>query len=141
VPVKAERNLADFVFNRSGQSYALDAGIFSPGNYQYRSSTKLGSENFTVSGAFSVSSIDIEMLNSVANHNLLSNIARVTNGKVFYPEQLDELKLELENRDDIKTIVYSRKNYKELINLPLILIISVVLLSLEWFLRKRGGHY
>ena len=41
-----------------------------------------------------------------------------------------------QQRDDLKSVVYSHTRYTELLNLPLIFILIVLLLAAEWALRK-----
>jgi len=90
---------------------------------------------------FTVSELNIEKTNTVANHNLLFNLSEKKEGKMFYPSQLKNLLENLNARDDIKTIVYSQKRYTEILNIPWLLAIILALLSAEWFMRKRNGGY
>jgi len=130
-----------FTFSKSLNSYRLDAGRLLPGNYSYRASVSVGEEVFTANGQFSVSRIDLESMNLVADHELLRSLASQSAGQVYLPEQMDELRADILNNSDIKPVVYSRKNIKELINFPLLLAAIIGLLSIEWFVRKRSGSY
>ncbi len=130
-----------FVFNKTGRSYRLDAGSFAPGNYKWKAETKIGEKIYTAGGEFSVSSLDLEAVRTVADHNLLFNLAGSKNGKMYYPDQLDELKTDILEREDVRPVTYSHKRYNELVNLPWVVILLIGLLTLEWFIRKRAGGY
>jgi hypothetical protein len=130
-----------YLFSRTSTAYHLDAGSFPPGNYRYQAKVTLGEKTYTAIGEFAVVRLDIETLNTVADHSLLYKISSEHNGKMFYPGDLDALKSEILNRDDIRTVTYAQKRYHELINIPWVVAVIIGLLSLEWLLRKRAGGY
>jgi hypothetical protein len=130
-----------FVFNKSGNAYHLDAGTFPPGNYSFQAKVTLGSNIYTDAGQFSVSAIDLEALNTVADHHLLYQLAAETGGKMVYPSNMDLLADNIRARDDIRPVTYTRKKYEDLLNKGWVLALIAGLLTLEWFLRKRAGSY
>jgi hypothetical protein len=101
----------------------------------------VGNKLFTETGEFSVKALNIENINTLANHNLLYNLAVNNGGEMVYPDQLNYLATMINNREDIKTITYTQKRYAELLNFPWILIVILSLLAAEWFMRKRSGGY
>lgn len=130
-----------FVFNKAGNSYHLDAGAFTPGNYSYQAQAKSVATNYTASGQFSVSAIDLEALNTVADHHLLFQLAEGSGGKMFFPGQYNDLIEDIKSRDDIRPVTFTRKKYEDLLNKGWLLAVILGLLTLEWFLRKRAGGY
>jgi hypothetical protein len=100
-----------------------------------------GDKLLTSKGQFTVSALNIEKTNTVANHNILYNLAVNSGGAMVYPGQMNELLYMINNREDIKPVIYSQKRYFELINYPLVLIILLLLIGSEWFVRKRAGSY
>ena len=130
-----------YVFSQSGNSYRLDAGKFPPGNYSWSARAEHGSRILTAGGQFSVSAIDLEALNTIADHHLLSQLARENGGDIYYPGQLDRLAADIRGRDDIKPVIYTRKKFEDLLNEWWLLALIAGLLSLEWFIRKRAGSY
>ena len=130
-----------FVFNKAGNAYHLDAGTFPPGNYSYQAQVTLGGNIYTDAGQFSVSAIDLEALNTVADHHLLYQLAEESGGKMVYPSNMDLLADNILARDDIRPVSYTRKKYEDLLNQGWVLALIVGLLTLEWFLRKRAGSY
>ncbi len=130
-----------FVFNKSGNAYHLNAGSFPPGNYSYVAKVE-GMGNYPAeSGQFSVTALDLEALNTVADHHLLFQLAGENMGKMFFRNQIKELESELSGKEDIKPVSYARKSYEDLINKWWVFGLILLLLSVEWFLRKRSGGY
>lgn len=130
-----------YTFTRTGNAYFLNAGSLPPGEYAYKANTSYNGKVFQKNGMFTVMSLNIESMNTVANHTLLNNIAVRHGGKMVYPAQLDQIEQLLSARDDIKTIAYSKKRYAELVSFLPVLLLLILLLSTEWFLRKRNGSY
>ena len=130
-----------FVFTRTGNAYRLDAGSFPPGNYSFQAKTKIGDETLSSSGQFSVSKLDQEAVSLVADFSTLYALAAQKQGGMYDPGELDDLRDELMKREDIRPVVYSQKRFSELISLPVVLLLLMSLLTLEWFFRKRAGGY
>ncbi len=83
----------------------------------------------------------IETSNLIANHTLLHSISQATNGKFYTPENMADIEKEIKNNDNIKPVVSYQKNYKLLLDSPIYFILIILLLGIEWFLRKWGGGY
>lgn len=130
-----------YIMGRTTNAYRLDAGTFPTGNYSWNARVTVGGEVFTDDGIFNVRSLNLERLQTIANHNLLFQLAGNSNAAMFYPGQWDELRLHINNRDDIKPRLFSHKEFVEIINMKALFFVVLVLLSLEWFFRKRGGGY
>ena len=77
------------------------------------------------------------LFRSTADHALLRTISAVSGGKMFYPDQLDELRDELAA---LKPTIYTHTRFSELIGLPWVLVLIVLLLGAEWVLRKYFGE-
>ena len=93
------------------------------------------------SGEFTVNELKAEYTNVVADHGLLFNIANTTGGEMFYPNELDQLAEAIFNKEEIVDISYTEKDVSDVINWKWIFALIMVLLSLEWFMRKRNGAY
>jgi len=130
-----------FVFSRTSNAYTLNTGSFSPGRYNYEASVVYDNKPMQKKGSFIVMPINVETLNTVANHSLMYNLAARHDGVMVYPADLAKIEEFLANRDDIKTVAYSQKRFTELVNLWWVLALIVVLLAAEWFIRKRAGGY
>lgn len=127
----------EYEFSKSSENYSLNAGVLDVGKYSFLAKVK-GSD-IMKRGNFDVKAIQLEQLHTVANHQLLYQLANTSGGKLFYPNQIDEV---------VATIKQSKNNYKRIsteeklkgiINIPWILLSLLSLISLEWFLRKYNG--
>jgi len=130
-----------YSFTRTSNAYYLNAGNLPPGEYSFKATTSFAGKAFQKAGLFTVMSLNIESLNTVANHVLLNNMAVRNSGKMIYPAQLDQIEQLLASRDDLKTIAYTQKRYTDLVSFIPFLILLLLLLSAEWFIRKRNGSY
>jgi len=130
----------NYVFSKTEKGYQLDAGAMAAGNYSYVANTTLGGKKFTASGSFYVNALIAEFQQTTANHQLLNTVARQSGGKLFMPQDLLKIVEEIGKNDNIKTISYEDRKYDELINLKWLFGLILVLLSVEWFLRKRNGE-
>jgi len=129
-----------FLFTRSGQSYQLDAGTLPVDEYSYTASTNVGTKTFTANGLLTVKPLNLETRQSVANHQLLNNIAKQSGGQMFLPSQINQIAGLIKKNENIKTIVYQDKHYSDIIDVKWIFVLILTLLSAEWFLRKREGE-
>jgi hypothetical protein len=86
-----------------------------------------------------VKPIQLEALNTSANHDMLNKLSVSTEGKLYYPQQLNELKKELINSKEITSVAYKQKQLRDLIYYKWLFFVILFLLGLEWFVRKREG--
>ena len=136
--VFTDENLVEYSFDFSpnGDSYYLDAGNLLPGIYTFNATTILGTEKFNKKGEIKVIPVNLESINSVANHNLLLTLANNSNGRVYYASDLDNLSDDLLSNNTFKSTFYFLTNVKDLIHKKMLFFILLILLSSEWFLRK-----
>jgi hypothetical protein len=131
----------DYVFGRTINAYTLNAGSFPVGEYNYMATVEFGQDIFEAQGMFSVSPLNIEGTRTLANHQLLYQISSNTGAELFYPEQWEQLTDHIHNRQDIRPVLYSQKEFKDIINLKWIFFLVLILISVEWFVRKFSGGY
>ena len=136
---KAGKNFS-FLFTRSGQSYQLNAGNLPVGEYAYTATTKNGKQQFTANGALAVKQLNLEARQSTANHGLLRTMARQSGGQMLMPAEIGKLAELIRKNENIKTVVYEDKRYSDMIDLKWVFVLILLLLSAEWFLRKREGE-
>jgi hypothetical protein len=130
-----------FTFNKQGKAYALDAGILPVGNYTYIATTNFNGQKQVADGRFSVRAIEMEMFETTANHGLLRDLARKNGGQMVYPNQLTALADSILAQPTIKPVIYETTTTDPLIHLKWIFGLLVLLLGLEWFLRRYFGAY
>lgn len=137
----AEGKTYQYTFGRSEERYQLSINSLPEGAYTYKATTRLGNEDFEKKGAFYVEALAIEFNNLQAQHQWMMDLAMETNGKFVSRTGGKDLIAYLKNNriapDRIKTKVLT----KTLLSEPFLLILVVLLLSTEWFIRKRSGIY
>ena len=137
----AEGKNFPFSFNKTNNAYRLDAGTFAVGNYRYEAQVKVGSKIYKEKGEFSVAALQVEITNTVADHQLLYALAKKSGGEMVYPSQVNKLADILNAREDIKPVSHSEKKLSDMINLKWIFFLILSLISIEWFIRKINGAY
>jgi hypothetical protein len=130
-----------FQFNKAGRAYRLDAGRFAVGSYSFHAETGFDGKVYTFDGQFSVSPLQLEALQTTADHRLLFNLSQQTGGEFFNEDQLDQLTAKLLGAENIKPILRESEQTRAFINLRWIFFILLALLGLEWFVRKWQGAY
>ncbi len=130
-----------FTFSKTEKAYKLDAGVLPVDEYKYTARTKLGDKSYEVKGQFIIKNLNLEELQTTANHQLLNALSEKSGGKLFYLNQLQQLADLIKNKEEIKTVSFEQKRLDELISLKWIFFLLMTLLSIEWFVRKRSGGY
>ncbi len=131
----------NYLFDPSNLEYNLNLGFLNPGEYSFVASTKIGEKEFSKTGNFHVEEINIEQQNNKANFILLNSISQKTGGKFYTKENWQNLLQTLNQNPDIKVKTHNEKSIIDLVNWKWLMIIILLFLSLEWFLRKFWGSY
>lgn len=134
-------NELGYVFDANESNYSLNIGLLSPGNYHFSASTKAGDKEFKKSGIFNVQEVNIEQQNLQANFKTMQLIAQQSGGKFISKEKFDVLIDELITTPTIKEKIHKEKSIHNLIDIKWVIALILLLLSLEWFLRKFWGSY
>ncbi len=131
----------DAQFSKQNNAYYLNMGELPVGTYTWTAKTQLGNKTYEKSGSFSVQEIFVETANLVADFDLLKSIAQTTDGKFFTRNELEKVVQEIKANDNIKPVASYQKKYSMLLNSPWYLAAIVLLLGIEWFLRKWHGGF
>ena len=129
------------VFDIQGEGYRLDAGHLPVGNYRFEAVTKIGDKAYAKTGDFTVIAVNHENIVTRADHKILYRIATQSGGRFFLPKDKDELIKLLKNKDLFKSTSYFQELVHALLNLKWLFFIILILISVEWFLRKFWGLY
>lgn len=125
--------------SKQNNQYVLNMGELPVGSYSWQCSTKYGKNSYSKSGVFSVDEVLLESTNLVADHSLLQSIATATGAKFFLPEDMQRIEKEIKANDNIKPIANYSKKYNLLLSSWLYFACIMLLLAVEWFLRKWNG--
>lgn len=129
----------NFVLGRNRQHYYLNAGALPPGDYTFEGEVQLGGKKLLSKGSFAVVALNLEKINTVANHGLLAQIAASTGGKAIYPAQITELLNALQVQEGMVSQSFYEQRLESLIDLSWLLVLLILLLTAEWMLRRYWG--
>lgn len=125
----------DFLFK--GNGYVLDVSNLPSGNYEYR--IEVEKDGLVKNGNFEVLDFNIEEQFLNPDVTKLQQIATNSNNRLYHVNNPEQLFADLAQNENFKTI--QKAYYKEspLIHWKYLLVILLLVLSLEWFLRKYNG--
>jgi hypothetical protein len=129
-------------FNLEQVGFGLYSGSInlSRGDYRYEAVvSRRGMDLKNFSGRFTVGESEVEFLNTRMDVKLLREIAQKTGGEFLTPDEIDNLPKIISSLPDFKPAVVERRREYILWSRIEPLLIVVILLSIEWFLRKRYG--
>lgn len=130
-----------YAFSPVNGRYRLNAGNLPAGNYSYMASVISDGQTLKKTGEFSITPLQLELTNTVADHRMLHQLATEHGGKMYVPEQMAQMAEDIRAREDITSVSYETKNLNDLIRFKWILFLLLFLLGMEWLLRKRAGTY
>lgn len=136
-----EGNKFNFTFDVTDRGHFLNAGNLPVGNYHFSAEVMIGNDSYTEEGFFKVAALNLENIITKANHKALFQMAEQSGGGFFLPEKTEELISLLKTGDKIKPVINYQEKIYEILNLKGLFFVLLILLSIEWFLRKFWGLY
>ena len=88
-----------------------------------------------------VAALTLESVNTTADHGLLHRLAAQSGGEVVSAKELERLTELIASREDVRNVIYEQTWFKEAIHLRWLFALILLLLAVEWFVRKRSGTY
>lgn len=128
-------------FAVNGTGYKLSLGKLNAGKYKWEAETKFNGKTYRKSGVFIVEDIEIEKIETAANHGVLKQVAKQSNGKFYLLKDYAQLLNDIEKRGDITTISFEETSFNKLIDYLTVVLLLILLLASEWFLRRYLGSY
>lgn len=132
---------SNYQFAEKQNGYQLPLGILNAGKYSWAAKTDFNGKKYSKFGVFVVEDINIESIETRANHTLMRQLSANSNGKFYTLANYKKLILDIDKREDIVEMAYQEKTYDDLLDYILLLLLILALLSVEWFLRRRFGGY
>lgn len=130
-----------YSFAKNDKDYVVSLGKLNKGEYKWKATTSFEGKTYMKDGVFVVENTSIESMSTHANHNLLQQIASKSNGKFLKLAQINSIFNEIDSRKDIGNISYEESSFKDLVDWKLLFVILILLLGVEWFLRRYNGSY
>jgi len=131
----------EFTFDVRDEEYILNAGYLPTGDYTFSASVDIAGKTYNETGSFTITPVNFENLDLRANHNLLYQLANESGGGFYAPNQSEQLISDLQNNNRLKATSYFQEMINELLNLKWLFFVVLLLLTVEWFLRKFWGIY
>ncbi|HET8735003.1 MAG TPA: vWA domain-containing protein [Pricia sp.] len=120
-----------------GSYYEGDLSSLTPGSYDFTVSVR--GENLSKSGSFTISDFDVEKQLVSTDYQKLSRLARTTDGKSYFPSQIEALVSDLSEDKRFRPVQKSEQNTVSLIDFQILLAVIAAALAAEWFIRKYHG--
>ncbi len=120
--------------------YVLDMGALPEGTYNYtvralQNDVVLGTD----AGAFAVGALTLEFKETRANSQLMYQIAQRSGGEVFEKDTPAALTRHLAETETFMPVIFEERVESELWQRYFFFVIILVLLTVEWLIRKRSG--
>ncbi|MBF4985118.1 hypothetical protein FNJ87_12520 [Nonlabens mediterrranea] len=122
-------------FILEGNSYTVDLSGLEAGDYRF--TVKVENDQLNKSGALSILEFDVEKQFISAQDTGMKQLLGVDG--VYYQGQIDRLVTQLLQNPLLKPVERASTSYASLIDWKYLLGIIMLLLGLEWFLRKYSG--
>ena len=117
--------------------YEIQLGDLDPGHYTF--GIEDPSTGAMRSGNFEVVSYSAEQMTLTSDVSSMTYLAEKTEGKVFYPSQMEEAFAYLIDQPDFKPVEKIEKKLISGIDQKWLLALIVLSLSIEWIIRKYRG--
>ncbi|MFC6876418.1 hypothetical protein ACFQZF_11380 [Flavobacterium myungsuense] len=134
---KKTRQFKKYDLLKTNTAFKVNLDGLSAGQYTF--SVKELNSNTAYNGYFEILDFDIEKQFVNPDVSKLTQLAKQTQGKVHYPDQVDALiKVLLEN-ENYKAVQKAIVKKTPLIDWIWLLVLIAITLSSEWFIRKYNG--
>ncbi len=130
-----------YEFAKMGENYQLNLGILKEGKYTWEAKTKYNGVNHYKKGVFVVEDASIEFLSTHSNFSLLNKISKNSHAQFYQLGQTEDLLDEISKRKDIVNLSYKESSFDDLIDWKYLFGLIILILSVEWFIRRYSGTY
>ncbi len=133
-----EKRNYNYTITESNSQFTING--LPQGVYKFTATTTLKGAKEIAEGEFVVRQLELESINLTADFNLLRRLSEKTGGEFYLPNEFDALKTNITSQE-AKGIIHTSEAFLPFINLVWILILLLIIVSGEWFLRKYNGSY
>jgi len=128
----------NYVTSQANPNYRiseLPAGV-----YTFRAQTTIDGKPVNSQGQFTMTETVLESINLTADHQLLRGLSAKSDGKFYLANQWEDITNDLTTKE-AQGVIFSEEIFTPLIRWPWALMVLMLLVSLEWFMRKYHGSY
>ncbi len=135
---KGKKYNYDYVNTSASNSFEISD--LPAGDYSFLASTKILGKDESASGQFFITDVDLETQDLTADWNLLRTIAQKNDGDFVSIKNANTL---VENilKTEVPAKVSNKEDVTEPINLKYLFFLFLILISVEWVVRKYLGTY
>jgi uncharacterized protein (DUF1684 family) len=126
----------NFSFERNGNNYRLNTGIWPAGTYTFVAKTNYNGNTYTSQGSFVVESMPLEQMETGADYNLLYNLAKNYNGSFVPVANIESLADSIAKNTNIKPVIQTNVQSVPLIDWKWYFLLILLFAVTEWLLRK-----
>jgi len=126
----------DYSFERSGNTYNLNMGIWAGGTYTYTAHTAYNGKEYTANGTFVVESMPLELMESGADYPLLFSLSKKYNGGFVTTRNIASLYDSITHNEHVKPLIQTNTETVPLVDRKWYFFIILLLATGEWLLRK-----
>jgi len=126
----------EFSFERSGNDYSLNIGIWAGGNYTYTAHTTYSDKEYSASGSFAIASIPLELMEQGADYALLYGLAKKYNGSFVTAPAIGSIYDSITRNDRIKPVIRTNTDTVPFVDRKWYFFLILLLAIGEWLLRK-----
>lgn len=134
---KNTKSIKNYNFSKANNGYQAIFDGLEPGNYTFQ--VKETSSNASYNGSFEVLDFDVEKQFVNPDVSKLQQLASQNKGEVIHPSQIEKLIQKLLEKDTYLPVEKSLIKNSPLIDWLILLIILIISLASEWFIRKFNG--
>lgn len=125
-----------FTFERSGNAYRLNIGVWAGGTYTYSAHCTYNGKEYNASGSFVIESVPLELMESGADYPLLYGIAQKYKGTFVPAQNIGALYDSIAHNDNIKPVIASNTDTVPLVDWKWYFFLLLAAATAEWLLRK-----
>ncbi len=125
-------------FVKNGDKYSVNLGSLPAGNYEYTAYTISNGTKLIDKGNFAITAFEIENAYKRANFEDMNKFAQNHNGELIFYKNWEQL-IEKFKKKEQKELLISESKTITFIDSWILLGIILLLLSIEWILRKYFG--
>ena len=130
-----------FQFAQFGDYYTLSLGKLKTGKYSWVASTLYHGKKHSKTGTFYVENIPIESFDNISDFSVLRKISFQSKGSFHTTRDLNSILQKIENHPDVTTMSFEETKQHSLLDEIWLIILLLLLLGTEWFLRRWFGEY
>jgi hypothetical protein len=129
----------NYAFTKNNNRYVLNTGALPVGQYSYLAKAEKNGKVETKTGKFQIIPLQLELLDNVADAQLLNEIAMSSKGISLPAREVMKLKELILDNETVRPIIYEDLQNQKWIDLKWIFWLLLGLFTIEWAIRKWNG--